>query len=480
MSLRVPWSLLVPSDGRAVRNRPRPVTWGGIALAAAALASVPAWSVESASLDPGVSAPPEVASAAPRTPDPDRVGLALAEAVPRGLAAPALGPRVTAVVAPLTGEGAGFATGPSTFRPASTMKLLTATAALETFGPAHTFSTTVALEPGEPIASPPRSGARTIVLIGGGDPLLASRPQPTAYPVRADVRTLARRVAVALAEEGVRRVRVRFDSTLFTGPIGSPQWRSDYLREDIVAPITALWVDGGRPAGGFGRVDDPAAAAAAAFRRELIRVGVRISGSPTAGVASAGSEELARIESPPLAAIVEHLLQFSDNEVSEVIAHHVGLAVAGEGSFAGGTRGVIEVLDRLGIPLDGAAIYDGSGLARVNRLSGQTLVALLRLATDPGSPHLRPVLTGLPVAAFTGSLANRFDDGEPVARGLVRAKTGTLTGVHALAGLVTDRDGGTYAFVLAADRVAVRRSLAARTTLDRLAAALAACRCADK
>jgi D-alanyl-D-alanine carboxypeptidase/D-alanyl-D-alanine-endopeptidase (penicillin-binding protein 4) len=463
-----------------VRNRPRTVTWRAVALAGALLTTAPAWSVDSTSLDPSVPAPPEVPSFQAGSPDLDRVGRALADAVPRGLATPALGSRVTAVVAPLTGSGAGFATGPTTFRPASTMKLLTAAAALETFGPAHTFSTTVALEPAGTVSSPRRSGVRTVVLTGGGDPLLASKPQPMSYPQRADVRTLAAKVAVALAEQGVRRVRVRFDSTLFTGPSGSPQWRTDYLREDIVAPITALWVDGGRPASGFGRVEDPAAAAAIAFRRELIRAGVRVAGAPMTGVASSASDEVARVDSAPLAAIVEHLLQVSDNETSEVVAHQVGLAVVGEGSFTGGARGVIEVLGRLGVPLDGVAIYDGSGLARANRLSSQALVALLRLAADPGTPHLRPVLTGLPVAAFTGSLANRFGDGAPAGRGLVRAKTGTLTGVHGLAGLVTDRDGRTYAFVLVADRVAVRRSLAARTTLDRLAAALADCRCGGK
>lgn len=463
-----------------MRNRGRRGTWGAVALAVAFVATAPAWSVDPTSLGPAVPAPPEVPSTPLGSPKLDRVGRAFAEAVPRGLAAPALGSRVAAVVAPLSGAGAGFVTGPTTFRPASTMKLLTAAAALEAFGPAHTFGTTVALEPRESVPSPRGSGVRTVVLTGGGDPLLASRPQLTAYPERADIRTLAGAVAVALADRGVRRVRLRYDSTLFSGPRGSPQWRADYLREDIVAPITALWVDGGRPADGFGRVDDPADAAATAFRRELLRAGLRVVGSPSAGVASAAAEEVARVDSAPLAAIVEHLLQVSDNETSEVVAHHVGLAVVGEGSFAGGSRGVVEVLGRLGVPLDGVAIYDGSGLARANRLSVQTLVDVLRLAADPDAPHLRPVLTGLPVAAFTGSLANRFGDGAPLGRGQVRAKTGTLTGVHGLAGLVTDRDGHTYAFVLVADRVAVRRSLAARTALDRLAAALAACRCGDK
>jgi D-alanyl-D-alanine carboxypeptidase/D-alanyl-D-alanine-endopeptidase (penicillin-binding protein 4) len=83
----------------------------------------------------------------------------------------------------------------------------------------------------------------------------------------------------------------------------------------------------------------------------------------------------------------------------------------------------------------------------------------------------------MPVAGFTGSLTYRFAEGPALARGLVRAKTGTLTGVHALAGIAVGRDGEPMAFVLAADKVRPEDTLDARDALDRAAAALAACRC---
>jgi D-alanyl-D-alanine carboxypeptidase/D-alanyl-D-alanine-endopeptidase (penicillin-binding protein 4) len=86
------------------------------------------------------------------------------------------------------------------------------------------------------------------------------------------------------------------------------------------------------------------------------------------------------------------------------------------------------------------------------------------------------VLTGLPVAGFTGSLEYRFD-AEDAGRGLVRAKTGTLSGVSGLAGTVVDRDGTPMVFALLADRIALVDTLGARAALDDVTSALAACRC---
>jgi D-alanyl-D-alanine carboxypeptidase/D-alanyl-D-alanine-endopeptidase (penicillin-binding protein 4) len=76
------------------------------------------------------------------------------------------------------------------------------------------------------------------------------------------------------------------------------------------------------------------------------------------------------------------------------------------------------------------------------------------------------------VAGFTGTLATRYTDG---AAGVVRAKTGTLTGVNTLAGTVVDRDGRLLAFAfLASDTTDAQ---AAQSALDRTATALAACGC---
>jgi D-alanyl-D-alanine carboxypeptidase/D-alanyl-D-alanine-endopeptidase (penicillin-binding protein 4) len=86
-------------------------------------------------------------------------------------------------------------------------------------------------------------------------------------------------------------------------------------------------------------------------------------------------------------------------------------------------------------------------------------------------------VVNLPVAGFTGSLAARFGNGDSAGLGRVRAKTGTLSGVHGLAGTVTTRDGAVLGFVSIADRVPPADTLRARELLDRLFAALAGCAC---
>lgn len=377
-----------------------------------------------------------------------------------------LGTRVRIAVGDLDGTGTVFADGPAgTAIPASTTKLLTAAAALEVLGPDHVFTTTVVRE------------GRRVVLVGGGDPVLARRPDPSAYPPGATLVDLARQAARTLVADGVRRVRLGYDDTLFTGPADNPAWPRDYVRGGVVAPISALWVDQGREPDGVGYVPDPAGTAATELGRLLGRFGVAVAGPVARMTVPETFDPVASVDSPPLEQVVERVLARSDNEAAEVLGRHVGLATGGAGSFKSGARAVLETLDRLGVRTTGAVLRDGSGLSRENRLSTRTLLDVLRLAASGDQPDLRAVLTGLPVAGFSGSLAYRPGDVPPADRGRVRAKTGTLMRVNALAGTVSTRDGAELAFVVLADRVSLDDRFAATVVLDDLAAALGACRC---
>lgn len=425
---------------------------------------------------PALAAPPELAlpSQPPALPvaAPLRGGSLDPVAVRRALApyvgAAALPRRhLDVVVADLAGHVVyRHGTGPVT--PASTTKLLTSTAALEVLGPMHRFTTRVQREP----------GSRRIVLVGGGDPFLASRPAAAAgrYPPRATTQQLAALTATALRRQGVHRVRLDYDAGLFTGPAVNPAWPATYLPDDVVPPISALWVDEAQ--GTDGRyVAAPAAAAAATFAAQLEADGIGVRGTPRSRPALAGSPVLAAVQSAPLGEIVQRTLTVSDNTAAEVLLRQVGLAVRQDGSFAGGTAAVREVLGRLGVPLTGLHQYDGSGLSRRDRLEPATLIGVLRQAASAAHPELSEVISGLPVAGFTGSLQHRYATAPHDGLGRVRAKTGTLTGVSGLAGLATDRTGTPMVVIAMADHVAVPKTLAARAALDRITAALGACSC---
>lgn len=421
---------------------------------------------------PAVVRPPALAKPASNAAPLDRVAIrsALAPLVDRDL-----GGHVLAAVGPLKGRGLTYdgGGGAGVAVPASTTKVVTSAVALFLLGPEHTFDTATVLDTS---GSAPR-----LVLVGGGDPYLARRPatldldDPTFEPPHADIRTLARRTARALSSDGVRAVRLGYDDSLFSGPAMNPQWEPGYFPSEV-SPVSPLWVDGGRTADGSTRVSDPAPAAAAEFRRELVRAGIKVAGGVTRTPAGSG-RPVAKVTGPTVAQIVQRVLEVSDNNASEVLLRHIGIADQGVGSFEAGQAAVERVLEANGLSMAGSVLYDGSGLSRQNLLAPEVLVGVLRLAASDDHPGLRPLLTGLPVAGYTGSLADRMDQGPAAGRGRVRAKTGTLTGVTSLAGIAVDREGNLMAFALMADRVRKVKGALARVAMDNAAAGLGACAC---
>jgi D-alanyl-D-alanine carboxypeptidase/D-alanyl-D-alanine-endopeptidase (penicillin-binding protein 4) len=265
------------------------------------------------------------------------------------------------------------------------------------------------------------------------------------------------------------------DGTLFPGPRLAPGWDPADVGGGYVAPITALTVDGGRRSPGSpARLTDPDLAAGRALAAAL--------GSPTAPVIRGKAPEtvtvLGEVRSQPLGRVVEHMLLASDNVLAETLARQVALAERQPASFAGAAAAVRAVLGRLGLPAAGDRLVDGSGLSLRDRITPALLAALLRTAASPDRPELHGVLPGLPVSGYDGTLDERFRTGPTsVAAGQVRAKTGTLTGVSALAGLVRGADARLLVFAVVADRVPAAGTLAAEDALDVIAAILARCGC---
>ncbi len=391
----------------------------------------------------------------------------------------AFGPRLGILVTNLASgqtlysvnAGAGFA-------PASTTKLATAVAAIHLLGPEARFRTTVVTG----------SSVSAIVLVGGGDPTLAAGKPPAAdYPQPATLLELANRTAKALRASGRRTVQLGYDTSLYSGPGLAVGWSPSYISTGNVSLITSLEVDQGRvTASGapqdadagdaLPRAADPAGQAAAVFARFLRADGIAVQGSPRPMTAPAGARLLAAVDSPPLAQIVQWMLEESNNVIAENLARHVAIASGRPGSFAGGAAATESVLRKAGVT--GVQLFDGSGLSVDDRIAPAALVRLITLAA--GRPQLRVVLTGLPVANFSGTLlpdASVFGPGGAAARGVVRAKTGNLDTVAALAGIAYAKNGQLLAFAIMADKLRPGDLVAAASGMASLATVLAGCGC---
>ncbi|MFC5261218.1 D-alanyl-D-alanine carboxypeptidase/D-alanyl-D-alanine-endopeptidase [Kribbella qitaiheensis] len=417
----------------------------------------------------GTAAPAVLAPAKPKGTAPTPVGVQ--KVLAAALKDPSLGRHHGVYVYDASRGKAVYSAGTATgFVPASTMKLLTTVSALETMGPDHTFTTKVV-----------RSGAGSIVLVGGGDPLLTTKrvTDPLDFPPRASLQELAASTAIALKAEGVTSVTLGYDAGLFTGPAANAKWEPNYLTEGIAARTSALWVNEGRLTPGMARrATSPAQAAASAFALQLRAVGITVAKAIKPAVAASSEEEVAQVHSASLGDIVEYVNLHSDNDGAEVLLRHVGLATDNGGSYAGGIEGVRTTLTKLGLNVSKTRIEDGSGLSRTNQVPLDVLAGAVRVAASPDNPQLRHLLTGLPVAGFTGSLEDRFaSPGTSAGTGLVRAKTGTLTGVHSLAGLVRTTSGTVLVFAVATDTAPPAKALDARAALDRASAALTTCGC---
>jgi D-alanyl-D-alanine carboxypeptidase/D-alanyl-D-alanine-endopeptidase (penicillin-binding protein 4) len=390
----------------------------------------------------------------------------------------ALGPLATArglgdftgsVTDPATGTVLWSQDADTALTPGSTAKLLTTSAALLTLDPTDRLVTRV-------VAGPDPG---TVILVGGGDPTLTALPagKEGVYPDPTRLTALADAVRKA-ATTPVRRVLV--DTSRYTGPTLQPTWDPADVAGGFVTPIEPLMLDGGRkdPTQEDGaRVDDPALTAG----RALAGLLGADAGSVAEATAAPDATVLGRVDSAPVSDLVEHAIRASDNVLAEVLAREVAIERDAEPSFDGASTQTLLALSQAGFDTAGAKLVDGSGLSFDDKVPAQLLGAVLAQAAAPAqgardTQFLRPILTGLPVAGGDGTLVDRFASGSPSAsgRGVVRAKTGTLTGVSSLAGIVTDADGRLLVFALMSNGV---NPGLVRPKLDAIAAQLGRCGC---
>lgn len=422
-------------------------------------ASAPA-SDAAGALGSATTTPAPVDAPTDQPPEPTAAGVAKALAGPLG--SPNLGPSMSVQVYDASTGRVLFGQRPDAqVEPASTAKLLTAAAVLMVHKPTDRFTTKVV------------AGATpgSMVLLGGGDPTLSGAPagQPVEYPEAARMSDLAAQVRRTLGGRPVSQIVV--DDSLFSGPAVGPGWSPDDAPSSYACMITAAMVDAGRdqPDAEL-RSANPDLAAGAALAAALGGASViRGRAAPRAAV-------LATVQSAPVGVLVEQMLRDSDNVIAEVLSRQVALATGAPGSFAAGAAAIRTVLAPLGITA-GTGMHDGSGLSALDRIPATALTQVLLAAVGDQHPTLRFILSGLSVAGWDGSLVEqgRFSGPAGLADGVLRAKTGSLTGVSSMAGVVTDADGRELIFAFVADQAPSEGGT--RDAIDQLGLTLARCGC---
>ena len=356
--------------------------------------------------------------------------------------------------------------------PASTLKLLTTAAVWTSLDPTATMTTRVVQGP----------AADQVVLVAGGDTLLArGKGNPSTTAGRAGLGDLAGQVAERLRGAGTTSVTVSVDVTYDAGPRYPSSWSMADVRAGYTQGVAMTGLASQRPVPGKPSPTRPETSVAAAFVAALRAAGLSARLAPTAAYAAHaadGAAVLGTVESAPYADVLSLALADSDNALMENLARQAAVKAGHPATFAGSVDFVVQGLRLLGVDTQGLVLHDTCGLGVGTRIRVSTLSEVLALAASGTEPALQQSVARLPVAGLSGTLADRFEaSGTRAVAGIPRAKTGTLTGISALAGTTVDRDGRLLLYVVVADAVPSTGTAAARTALDRVVTALTGCGC---
>ena len=328
------------------------------------------------------------------------------------------------VIDPLTGSVVYEKSAYSPRKPASVLKIYSATAALIYMQPTQRFTTSAWVGVNE----------KSLVIQGSLDPWMSLSDSVAKKMGRTSIPRIEYNSLSALKEANPGSIR---NSTIYY---------SDLYSQDV-ANIKAFFL-----------------------KRGVKAVMKRVSNTQAEELSA---EQILSSDSPELQEMLGFALTWSDNLLTERIARLASQAAGYPLNDEGVAQTFQEVLAGLGVDSKGLVIKDASGLSRENRITARQVgELLLKIRNDS---RFASLIGGLPISGVTGTLRHRFIDTAPQAIGLVRAKTGTLNGTANLAGYVEAGDRE-YIFVIIADQLkrTSRAEKFARATVDRILGKIAA------
>ncbi|HXG58447.1 MAG TPA: D-alanyl-D-alanine carboxypeptidase [Thermoanaerobaculia bacterium] len=261
-----------------------------------------------------------------------------------------------------------------------------------------------------------------LVLVGGADPAFGSERHASAgFAPFVD----------ALRSRGVRSVRdIIVDVSRFDGVTVPYTWKVGNLPYDYASPVDAIaWRENELDTDYSAA--DPALWAGIGLREALSAAGIPVTGSIRSTRIPAGGEPVATVLSPTTYDLLATILKNSHNLYTEMLYKEIG----------GGTYAGAEALERAllvseaGIGPEEFSFADASGLSPDDLVTPRAIVKLLRWMDAPERRAIWWSLLAAPGA--DGTLGRRLPGLGP----RLRAKTGLVSGVRSLSGIVVTPEG---------------------------------------
>lgn len=263
-----------------------------------------------------------------------------------------------------------------------------------------------------------------LIIVGGGDPTLGTAQGPQGLNfVQEIVSALKKKKVVSIKGE------IRIDSHIFPAPATIPSWQNGDLRHAYGTGCYGFnWQHN---ASGKSAIHDPEAKFKSQLKSALLNAGIKV--EDQASDSKIHGKPIVDFKSEPISEIMRYCMKQSDNLYAETFLRTLALVSNQDASATNGADIELKYWRRKGCPMQGVAVYDGSGLSRSNRLTADFLAeVMVKKSTDAD------YVSFFPLAGIEGTLKSFLKD-TPL-QDYIALKTGSMNGIQCYAGYMLDDD----------------------------------------
>lgn len=287
-----------------------------------------------------------------------------------------------------------------------------------------------------------------LVIVGGGDPSLNSKPEPVS-------RDFVTEVVKALKQKGIKHIegQLLFDQSVFPLPAHPASWVDGDKRESYGAGCFGFNFENN--SSGSASVSNPAAVFDSKIKKSMAANGITMAGNEMdQGKRNLLVEHL----SPPIDDIMRSCIRRSDNMFAEAFLRTYARLNKKPATPAAGAALEMDFWRNKGLDMSQINVVDGSGLSRQNRLTAKFMGQMLqRMAPDVD------YVSYFPLAGQEGTLRSFLKDTK--LDSYIALKTGSMNGIQCYAGYKLDYNfAPTHVVVvminnMTADRAKVRKEV---------------------